>query len=68
MEIKPLDVDRQFDIFVGNGWDNWVRVKYTPTKVEVIDSSFQPSDSTLELIFFKIKKKFFSQRRGKQNE
>lgn len=64
MEIKQLDNNREFDVFVGKGWDNWVRVKYTSGGVEVIKSSFQPSESTLELIFFKIKKKFFSTKRG----
>ena len=64
MEIKSLDSNREFDVFVGSGWDNWIRVKYTPTKVEVVNSAFQPSDSTLDLIFFKIKKKFFSQRKA----
>lgn len=64
MEIKSLDLNREFDVFVGSGWDNWIRVKYTPTKVEVVKSAFQPSDSTLDLIYFKIKKKFFSQKRN----
>lgn len=64
MEIKQLDNNREFDVFVGKGWSNWVRVKYTSSKVEVIKSSFQPSETTLELIYYKIKKKFFSQPKG----
>lgn len=61
MVIKPLEEHRQFDVFLGNGWDNWVRVRYTRGGVEVVKSSFQPSAETLELVFYKLKKKFFTQ-------
>ena len=66
MVIKPLDTHHEFDVFLGNGWDNWVRVKYSRTGVQVVKSAFQPSSDTLELIFFKIKKKFFTPPKRKE--
>lgn len=60
MEIKKLDTHREFDVFLGSGWDNWVRVKYSKNGCAVVKSSFQPSAETLDLIYYKIKKKFFS--------
>jgi len=62
MEIKQLDNNREFDVFLGNGWENWIRVKYSNSRVDIIKSNLEPTQSTLDLIYYKIKKKFFGKK------
>lgn len=57
MLIKPLDEYKQYDVFLGQGWENWVRVKFDRARVEVIKTSVDDLDgSTIRLIYFKLKK------------
>lgn len=63
MFIKPLEEHRQFDVFLGKGWDNWVRVKFTRNGCEMIKSSFTPSSDALELIFYQLKRRFFNNKK-----
>jgi hypothetical protein len=65
MEIKQVHDTKEFDVFFGRGWNNWVRVLYTPNAVEVVKATIQPSQQTLDQVYWKIKKKFFSPTKGK---
>jgi hypothetical protein len=60
MFIKPLYDDNQFDIFLGNGWSNWLRVQVgnsvRDTKVLSKAEHVEPSDKLKELIYFKVRK------------
>jgi len=58
MYIKELYNPREYDVFLGDGWENWVRVKYTSSnKIEVVNTSVEELEpSTLRLIYFKLKK------------
>lgn len=57
MLIKPLDEYKQYDIFLGFGWENWVRVKMDKTRVQVVKTNIEDLDaSTIRLIYFKIKR------------
>ena len=57
MFIKSLDTPRQYDVFLGSGWENWLRVTVNKNKLEVIKTNLSDIDpKTLQLIFFKIKK------------
>ena len=57
MLIKSLDEYKQFDVFLGHGWENWLRVKHDHNKVTVLKSSVPDIEpQTLRLVYFKIKK------------
>ena len=57
MLIKPLDNYRQYDVFLGLGWENWVRVKFDRSRVSVVKTSVTDLDgSTIRLIYYKLKK------------
>lgn len=58
MFIKPLDNPREYDVFLGTGWENWVRVRVSSThKITVVKTSIEELEpSTLRLILFKIGK------------
>lgn len=58
MYIKPLEYEHhQFDVFLGIGWESWVRVKFDKNKIFVVKTNVEDLEpTTLRLIFFKIKK------------
>lgn len=58
MYIKSLYDPREFDVFLGEGWENWVRVKFmSPSRLEIIKTTVEDLDpSTLQLIYYKLKK------------
>lgn len=57
MLIKPLDDYKKYDIFLGYGWENWIRVKMDKSRVEVVKTNIEELDaSTLRLIYFKLKR------------
>lgn len=58
MFIKPLEYEHhQFDVFLGHGWDSWIRVQFDQNKVMVVKTNVDNLEpSTLRLIYFKIKK------------
>lgn len=60
MYIKPTYEDNQFDVFLGNGWTNWLRVQIGSSykEVKVLDKAehIEPSEKLKELIFFKVKR------------
>jgi hypothetical protein len=59
LEIKKLYDDNEFDVFLGSGWDNWIRVKIGKNKqVEVLDKSehVTPTPKLLELVFYKTRR------------
>lgn len=65
MLIKPLYDPREYDVFIGYGWENWVRVRLIQGNngLEVISTDVTNIDpKTLQLIFFKIKK--FKKKEG----
>ena len=57
MYLKPLEANK-FDVFLGTGWLNHVRVQVKGNTVEVLSKAehVDVSDKLKELIFFKIKK------------
>jgi len=67
MFIKPLWDTKEYDVFVGKGWENWARVKMDRNKVTVVKSAIEIDPSTMRLIFFKIKKKFMAPKTEKEN-
>lgn len=56
MLIKPLDNPREFDVFLGHGWENWVRVRLADNnRLSVVKTSIDELEpSTLRLILFKV--------------
>lgn len=58
MFIKPLEYEHhQFDVFLGYGWESWVRVRFDKNKVQVVKTNVEDLEpQTLRLIYFKIKK------------
>ena len=60
MYLKSLDEDNVFDVFLGNGWTNWLRVKVlsNTNKVEVVKKAdhVDVTDKLRELIYFKIRR------------
>ena len=58
MLIKPLYDHNTYDIFLGEGWMNWVRVKTTTDELIVIDKAetVEITGKLTELIYFKIKR------------
>jgi len=57
MFIKALDNPREYDVFLGSGWTNWIRVKFINNGVEVVKKSVEEIEpATLSLIFYKIKR------------
>ena len=59
MFIKPLWDTNTYDIFLGKGWENWIRVFVTPQRrVNVVKKAehVDPTPKLLELIFYKIRK------------
>jgi len=67
MEIKKLDLHNQYDVFVGDGWENWLRVQIDnrAPSVEVLKSSddVEVTPELMQFIFFKIKK---NEKRGRK--
>lgn len=60
MYIKPMWDSREFDVFVGHGWENWIRVKVVKNSCVIVKTNVDNIDpATLRLIYFKVKKKFF---------
>ena len=57
MYIKTLEQNK-FDVFLGNGWLNWVRVQVKGNQVEVLNKSehVDVTPKLQELIYFKIRK------------
>lgn len=57
MYIVQLYNPREYDVFLGEGWENWVRVKYGQNRVDVVKTDVDELEpNTLKLIFFKIRK------------
>lgn len=58
MFIKPLDNPREYDVFLGSGWENWVRVRVGSNhKITVVKTDVEDLEpSTLRLILFRIEK------------
>jgi hypothetical protein len=59
MEIKRLYNDNEFDIFLGSGWENWIRVKVGRNKqVECLAKAehVQLNDKLAELIYYKTRR------------
>lgn len=58
MFIKPLEHEYHgYDVFIGYGWENWIRVKLEKNKLVVLGTTVEDLDpKTTRLIFFKIKK------------
>lgn len=57
MLIKPLDAYKEYDVFLGDGWENWVRVRYGRGEVKVLKTSVEDLDpAALKIIFYKIRK------------
>lgn len=58
MLIKPLYEPNRYDIFLGTGWENWMRVNVKSSEVEVINKSdnVEVTKKLLELIFYKIRR------------
>ena len=56
MLIKPLDDYKQFDVFLGHGWENWLRVRFNKNRVDVLKTNIQFLEpSALRLVYFKLK-------------
>lgn len=56
MFIKDLYSPKEFDVFLGEGWENWVRVRLGgPAKIKILASNVEVEENTLRLIFYKIK-------------
>ena len=65
MVIKPLDAYKQYDVFLGLGWENWVRVKFDRSHVSVVKTTVEDLDaSTIRLIYFKLKKLIDKERKS----
>lgn len=57
MLIKALDDYKKYDVFLGYGWENWIRVKFDKTRVTVVKTNIEDLDaSTIRLIYFKLKR------------
>ena len=60
MFVKPLYDKEEYDVFLGEGWLNWVRVRALPRNrtVEVLGKAdhVNVTDKLKELIFFKTRK------------
>jgi hypothetical protein len=71
MEIKPLYNDNEFDVFIGNGWENWLRVTLDHSKRQAAVEGFLASHvevtpKLLELIYYKCKKFQVAERRANE--
>ena len=53
MYIKSVD-NQTVDAFVGKGWDNWLRVRITGNKGEVVKSSFVPKNDLVQQVVHKV--------------
>lgn len=56
MEIKQLYEENEFDVFLGLGWNNWLRVRTNRDKtVDVLGKSehINVTPKLLELIWYK---------------
>ncbi len=71
MEIKPLDGNKEFDVFIGNAWDNWLRVNldhsHRRASVVRVAEHVEVTPKLLELIYFKIKKLQIAERRAHES-
>ena len=59
MEIKQLFEENEFDVFLGRGWENWLRIKVGRNKnVEVLMKAdhVDPTPKLLELIYWKTRR------------
>lgn len=58
MFIKSLYNPREYDVFLGEGWENWVRVRIgNNNKIQVLKTNIEELEpSTVRLIMFKINK------------
>lgn len=60
MFIKPLYDKEEYDVFLGEGWDNWVRVRALPSKktVDILakNAAVNLTDKLKRVIFFKTRK------------
>lgn len=58
MLIKPLDEVNKYDIFLGKGWENWVRVHVKSDEVEIMNKSpsVEITKKLLDLIFYKVRR------------
>ena len=58
MYIKSLGEENKFDVFLGNGWLNFLRVQVQGNKIEVLSKAdhVDVTDKLKELVFFKIKR------------
>lgn len=71
MFIKPLYDKEEYDVFLGQGWENWVRVKAIPRDrtVTVLAKSehVNVTDGLKQAIFFRTRKESDSSRNDVRN-